>query len=291
MNRAARALLLVAVALLLPACASLVKLAYANAALAYSNLGSMVAWTVEDYVDLHTLQEGMVRGRIERLMRWHRAEELPRYRRFLESALARAEQPFTADDVAAHYAELRAHYLRLASRVLPDVADVLADLDPDQVDRLERRFARDNRELLRTSVRGTPLERRERRMKRFIGHLEGWIGPLDERQRELVDAYYEGAPDFTEEMLAERRYRQSEILALARARAPREAMTAALRRLFIETDAWRRPEYREKMRARDRRMFQLVAALGATLDDRQRRALRKRVHGLVQDIASFTAAS
>lgn len=290
MTRAASAALLLTAALLLSACASLVKLAYSNAALAYSNLGSMVAWTVDDYVDLHTMQEAWVRERIARAMEWHRTQELPKYRQFLESALARSETPFSAQDVAAFHRELREHYRRVAAEVLPDVADFLGNLDPAQVDQLAAKFAEDNRKFVRESLKGTPESRRARRMKRFLGHLEGWVGTLDDAQRGLVADYYASATDFTEEMLAERRYRQSEILALARSRPPREATVAALRRLFIETESWRRPEYLAKQRERDRKVFELIASLGATLDEEQRGALRKRVRGLVRDITHLTSA-
>lgn len=290
MNRAARAIVLATAALLLASCASLVRLAYANAALAYSNLGSMVAWTVDDYVDLHTLQEDWVRDRIARVMDWHRAQELPKYRSFLQSAAARIEQPFTAGDVREHFLEIRAHYRRLAQEVLPDAADFLVALDAAQVEHLRRKFAEDNRKFVRASVRGTPQERRERRMKRFVGHLEGWLGRVDARQRALIAAYYEEAEDLTEEMLAERRFRQAEILALARERPPPHAALAALQRLFLEIDAWRRPEYAARLRAREERTFELFAQLSATLDERQRAALRKRIDGLTRDISELVAS-
>lgn len=291
MSRAARVFVLISAALLLAACASLVKLAYSNAALAYTNLGSMVTWMVDDYVDLHTMQEGWVEERVTRMMEWHRTQELPKYRRFIESAAARVETPFTAADVAAHYREMRVHYHRLVEQVLPDVAEFLGGLDAQQVAQLQAKFTADNRKFVRESVKGTPAERSRRRMKRLVGHLESWVGPLHRRQRELVAAYYEGAPDFTEEILAERRVRQSEIIALARARPPREAMLATLRRLFIDTESWRRPEYLARQRARDQKMFALFADLGATLDERQREALRRRVRGLLRDITELTAAN
>lgn len=288
MNRAARALALAAAAVLLASCASLVRLAYSNAALAYSNLDSMAAWMIDDYVDLHTLQEDWVRDRIARVMEWHRVSELPKYRDFLRSVAVRIERPLEPADVQAHFGEVRAHYHRLALEVLPDVAEFLSNLEPSQVAHLERKFAEDNRRFVRASVRGTPAERRDRRMKRLVGHLKGWLGHVDDRQLARVEAYYVESEDFTEEMLAERRFRQSEILALARNRPPREAMLATLRHLFLEVDSWRRPEYREKVRARDARFFQLFADLSATLDDRQRRALRKRIAGLVRDIDELT---
>jgi hypothetical protein len=69
--------------LLLAGCTTLTHLAYSNAALAYRNLPPMLAWMVDDYVDMSGGQKEWVRERIGRIMHWHRAHELPEYRRFL----------------------------------------------------------------------------------------------------------------------------------------------------------------------------------------------------------------
>ena len=95
---------------------------------------------------------------------------------------------------------------------------------------------------------------------------------------------------FPEDQLADRRYRQTEILALVRARPPRDRMVEQLRRLLVQTDSWRRPEYRDKVRVRDERLFELVAELGATLSPEQRAAMRERVRRFMRDVTELTAA-
>lgn len=280
-------------ALVLAACATatLTRLAYANAALAYNNIGPMLTWMVDDYVDLSDLQQDWVRDRVARAMEWHRTQELPRYREFLESALARTETAFGAQDVAAYHRGLRAHYHRLVEHLVPDMAEFLANVDAEQVAQLERKFADDNRRFARESVKGTPDERRARRMQRFIDHLEGWIGALSDEQRDLVADHYRTLPDFSDEMLGERRFRQGEIMQLVRARPPRDAMVAQLRRLLVRTDEWRRPEYLQKVRARDQKGFEMLAALSATLSPAQRAALQMRIRGFMRDITTLTASN
>jgi hypothetical protein len=48
-------------------------------------------------------------------------------------------------------------------------------------------------------------------------------------------------PDITDERLGDRRYRQVEVLNLVRSKASRDKMVAELKRLFIDTETWRRP--------------------------------------------------
>jgi len=292
MTRALR-LLAAAAALVLAACGNttLTRLAYANAAFAYGNFASMATWTLDDYFDLSDTQEDWVRERAGRLQEWHRTQELPRYRRFLEYVLAKSDAPWAAEDVAAQYAAVRTHYHRAVEQMIPDFAELLGSIEPAQAGTLERKFADENAKFVRESIRGTPEERREKRERRFVSHIEAWVGTLREEQVALVDAHYREIPDLSDEMLGERRYRQSEILALARARPPREQLQAQLHKLLVETDSWRRPEYLKALKDRDARSFAMIARLSATLSEEQRAALQARIRGFLRDISALTAAS
>ncbi len=97
---AAAAAALLAAPLLTTSC-SLTKLAYSNAPFAYSNAMPMLAWIAGDYVDLSGAQKDSLRRRLKKAFAWHRAQELPGYRRFLESAAEKCAGPVSADDVRA----------------------------------------------------------------------------------------------------------------------------------------------------------------------------------------------
>lgn len=289
--RSLRSIVVLSLVLGLAACSSatLTRMAYNNAALAYANLAPMLTWMVDDYVDLDNGREDWVRARMDRVLAWHRAEELPRYRALLESILAKSHAPFRAEDIAAKQAEIRAGYHRVLDHVIPDTAEFLSSLDSGEVAQMQRKFEEDNRRYVKESVRGTPDERVDRRVKRFIGHMEGWVGPLEASQRALVHERYHQLTDLSEELLGERRFRQGETLALVKARSSRAQIDASLRRLFIQTDSWRRPEYRQKLRERDLKMQTMIADLSATLSERQRAALQKRIRGLLHDIDGLTS--
>lgn len=290
MRKPLHALLLLLAGALLSACATLTQLAYSNAAMAYNNLPPMLSWWVDDYVEMSHGQKDWVRERISRVMDWHRSHELPEYRRFLEHVLAESREPFTVQEVAGAWRDLRAHYRRTADQVIPEIADFLLQLDAAQASQLERKFADDNRKLVRDSLKGTPGERTARRVKRFVGHMEGWLGSVSREQREMIEDYYRDIPDLIEERLADRKVRQGEILALVRAKPTREAMIAGLRTLFIESQQWRRPEYQQKMAEREQQFFGMIARLSASLSPDQREHLQGRIRGFVRDITTLTAS-
>lgn len=289
-NRSFRALLPVLACALLSACATLTQLAYSNAAMAYNNLPPMVSWWVDDYVDMSHGQKDWVRDRISRVMDWHRSHELPEYHRFFERVLAESREPFTVQEVAEAWRDLRKLYRRTAEQVLPEVADFLLQLDAEQAVQMEKKFAGDNRKFVSESVKGTPGERTARRVKRFVGHMEGWLGSVSREQREMIEAYYGGIPDLIEERLADRKVRQGEMLALIRARPAREAMVAGLRTLFLDTQTWRRPDYQKKILERDEQFFEMIANLSASLSAEQRAHLQGRIRGFMRDITTLTAS-
>jgi Family of unknown function (DUF6279) len=289
-SRGIAAAALLAAALLATSC-SLTKLAYSNAPFAYSNAMPMLAWIAGDYVDLSSEQKDSLRRRLKKAFAWHRAQELPEYRRFLESVAEKCAGPVSADDVRAADADLRTYYHRTVERVIPDIADLLLNLDADQVWQLERKFAADNAKLVRESSKDSADERRELRATRFIGHVEEFTGRLSPSQRDLVRARLADGDDLAGERLADRRYRQGETLAMLRAKVSREQMIAGLKRLLIDTEQWRSPLFEMKLRERDERMFALIASLFATLTPEQRASLQERLHGFIHDISELTASS
>ena len=289
MNRSARTVLILAASLMLAACGALTKLVYSNATLAYANLAPMASWMVDDYVELSGGQKDWVRERFTRVMQWHRSHELPQYRRFLERVLRESDEPFTVDEVGQAYGDLRLAYHRMVEQLIPDVADFLMQLDHEQVAQMEKKFAEDNRKFVKESVKGSPEERRAERVKKLAQHLEGWLGDLTDAQRELLEQRYHSLPDYVEERLADRKYRQAETLAMVRAKPGKEAVMAGLRKLLIDTDSWRRPDYLNRMRERDRKMFELFAALSETLTPEQRVHLQGHIKRYMRDINTLTA--
>ena len=271
--------------------AAFTRLAYNNMALAYSNLGPMLTWIVDEYVDLDGSREDWVRVRIDRVLTWHRSEELPRYRELLETMLAKSARPFRVEDIAAHQRALRSAYHRVLAQVIPDTAEFMSGMDASDIEHMEKKFAEENRQFTKESLKGTPEARLERRMKRFIGHLESWVGELTPEQRAIVINRYPRLLDISEELMGERRYRQSELLALARSRPQRAQAEATLKRLVIDTDSWRRPEYTAKLRERDLQMHSMIADLSGTLTDEQRSHLQKRIRRFLGDISTLTAST
>jgi hypothetical protein len=277
-------LLALVLVLLLAACSAATRVAYNNAPFAGT-------WLVDDWFDLHDGQRDWVKERLARFMAWHRVNELPEYERLLQETAAKAGTRITADDARHTFREMRALYHRALRQAIPDMAVFLLLAHPEQADRLARKFAEDNERVVKESVKGTPAERLEKRVKRFIESVEDWTGRLSGPQRELVRARVAAMEDLADAWMSDRRYRQAETVALMRAKPPREAMIAGLTRLLIDSDSWRRPEYTAKLKARDEQVFALVGALDATLTAEQRTRMHGKVRGYAADVAFLMVAN
>ena len=285
-----RFLLLAAAALAVAACGMGTRLAYHNVGMVYSNAAPMLTWMVDDYVDMTGAQKDWVKERLSRTLAWHRTTELPAYRRLLEGVAEKAEEPFNPDDVAGVMREMRAAYDRTATQLLPHIADFVMQLDPEQLASLEKKFAEDNRKVAK-EARGNAEERAARRAERSLTHFEEFTGRLSPTQRRLVAEHQRAYPDITEHRLAERRVRQAETLALLRAKPDRERLIAGLRRIIIDVDSWRRPEFREVLRQREKHTVAMIVALSETLTPEQREHLQRRLRGYAAEFRSLSAAT
>jgi hypothetical protein len=290
MKRPLNIAILLAASLIAAAC-TFTQLAYSNIGLAYNNAAPMLAWMVSDYVDMSDDQKEFVRDRFSRAFAWHRARELPEYHRFFERVLAQARDNITVEEAAIDHAELRRYYQRSAERLLPDMADFLLQLDSLQAKQMQKRFDKDNRRMVGDANDGEAGEQLEKRVDRFVTHLEQFIGDVSDPQREMVRAYMASLPELIDERLADRRYRQSRILLMVQSKPPRDEAIAELRRLFIDTQSWRNADYQKKLRDRDSALFGLVARLSASLTDEQRAAFQRRIRGFMRDINEITASS
>ena len=277
-----RVLMLLSAALVVTAC-SVSRLAYMNAP-------PLAMWYLGGYVSMNDTQKTFVKERLTRAIDWHRHAELPKYQREIEQLIRKVDMRVSVEDARATYAHARDYYHQSVEHLLPDMAEFLLTLDNEQVAQIEKKLADDNKKLVKESTQGSTDERRAKRAKKYVEQFEDWTGTLSPTQRELIINNARVLPDLTEERLGDRRYRQTEIVNLVRTKPPRDEVVKQLRRLLIDTESWRRPEYTKKLRDRDERVVEIVSELSSTLTPEQRASVQKKMRGYVKDISSIVAS-
>ena len=272
------------------AAGALVLAACSVGRLAYNNASPVVTYMVDDYFDLSGNQEDWVRNRFERLRAWHRETELPAYERDLRDALHRTDRPLTLEDARWVNRTLRNYYNRTVEQALPDMADLLLQLDTEQARHFERRFAKESAKIEKETARGTPEERAERRAEKMVDQVETYTGRLSSEQRALVSQDVRTMVDVADMRLADRIARQELVVQLVQSKPAKPEMITGLRRVLVQTDSWRKPEYTAALARRDDQIADMMVALSHTWTPEQRASVQRKLRGYLTDVNSLIAA-
>jgi len=246
---------------------------------AYSNADTLVRWQANSYFDFHDSASEELDRRIGAFLGWHRAVALPQYAKLALEAAARVERGLARADVDWLYAALEAQAREGLRAAAAEAAPLLDRLEPVQLEHFEQRLREENLKFARENLRGSAAERRERRLKRTIERLEDWFGALGEEQAALVRRYNDSTPMSIELRDRDRKRRQTELVAMLRARAARN-------RLPDWAAGWdrdREPAYAAAFRESRAAYSDMIAALDRTLTAEQRRAAAARLRGFAAD--------
>mgnify|MGYP006278692509 FL=1 len=226
-----RLLALLLALLLLPACSAV--------RVAYNQADNLLAWMAHDYFDLEPLQKQEFNTRIDALLAWHRAEQLPDYARFLGEIKKRTERTATRDDALWLLDGAKARYRVLAAKGTPDAVDILASLTPENIKALQKQFDKVNKKFSdEYKLTATQEERRRARLERTLKRIREWTGPLTPAQEARITALNDTIPYTDHLRQQDRQRRQKEFLALLEHRANKAefARLAGLYRRYPRAD-------------------------------------------------------
>ena len=194
---------------LLAGCSS-TKMAYR-----YADWG--IVWWVDDYIPMTAEQESRLEQDIRGLRQWHCATELPRYSKWLAQLKSDVRSGNLSQPTVTHHQEqLLSFFPPLMERARPAATRLLSSLSDEQVQQLASNMEESQKELEDEFLADNPEQTREARAERTMERVERWLGSLNERQRDTVNAWSEGRGKQTEIWLEGRRnWQQALIDALA----------------------------------------------------------------------------
>ncbi|HYC46614.1 MAG TPA: DUF6279 family lipoprotein [Burkholderiales bacterium] len=283
-GRAARFVLLVALAALLVSC-TFTKFAYNQA-------DTVTAWFLDGYFDLDPQQKAEFQKRFERFHAWHRYEQLPEYARFMRTAKTRMQDGVSQEDVLWFREGLRARYRAAARQAAPDAAGLLATITPAQIENLQRKWEKDNRKYVRErKVNGTPDERAEAEGKRIVKHLKEWLAPLTDEQEARVMALARELPRLEQQHYAERLRRQKEFVeVLTHRNEDLQRFTARVTDWMVNWERGRSPEFQRQIDQAWHKRADLFVAVDRMLTPEQRTVSLQRLDTYAADFTQLASA-
>jgi hypothetical protein len=180
--------------------------------LGYNNLDELAYWWLDSYVEFNDEQTPRVRDDLARLHLWHRTHELPRLAQMLRALEELAPGDVSPAHGCAIFTQLRERLNATAEQAEPAVVTLAMSLTPEQLQHLERKYARNNAEYRKDWVRLAPAEVAEKRFRLFLERSENIYGSLDEPQRAVLLRQVEQSIFDASRLLAERMRRQQDAL-------------------------------------------------------------------------------
>jgi len=260
---------------------SLTVVACSRVELAYENADWLGAWRIGDYLELTSDQRTRLRQGLTAYQGFHRENRLPAINQYLDqvdTVLATPEPART--DVDALFIDGEALARRNVSDVIPLAAELLRELDDEQLNALSDSLA-ESRE---TYVERLLVDQEARAIER----TRDWVGPIDPTQREAVTQCVAAMPDVSDEWQDWRRQTEQTLIGMLRDGAPQQEVEDFLRGWLLE-DSARSPvlqEYRGTSRALWRRC---THQLLVTLTPEQRDRARERLAGYRGDLETVAS--
>jgi hypothetical protein len=274
--------------------------------LAYNQGPDWAYWWLDGYVDFNEDQSPKVRDAIGAWFKWHRNTQLPDYVRLLAQAQRDALQPLNAAQACHWIGEVETRVGRAVEHALPAVAELAHGLTPQQLQHLERKYAKNNQQFSADYLQASPAERLQASVKRVIERTEFFYGRLDDAQRSHLAQGVAASPFDAELWLAERQRRQQETLqtlrrlslskapdhpelveGLSGGEVPAGEAQVALKALIDNALHSPRPAYRAYQQRLARYNCAFAAQMHQLSTPEQRRRLALRLKGWEDDLRAL----
>ena len=200
--------------------------------LGYNTLPQVSAWWIDGYIDLGDDQEQRMREDIGRLHQWHRRQELPKISALLQQAERMVAGDFKAQEACALVPDIRDRLRALGEQAEPAAVTLALGLLPAQLEHLERKYQKNNRDYRKDWIDLPPDELRDKRFKQFLDRTEMVYGRLDDAQRETLRSQMARTGSDPRTNLLERQRRQQDILQTLRGIAGRAVPLGEARALL-----------------------------------------------------------
>ncbi len=269
---------------------ALALVACTTARLAYSQAPNLSYWWLDSHFDFDDAQSDQVRGDIGSFFAWHRREELPVYAGVLRQWQAMALRDVTADEACAQFERVRERLVGTSERTIEPFARLATRLTPAQLEHLNQRQARSNREFERDFLRGSPEQRLQRRLDTTVERYERFYGSLSREQRQLLRQSLARSPWDAQAAQAERQRRQADLLqTLREAQAQPSRAEALLRGYAARFQDSPTPGYAARSEAALRHGCAQFAALHNSTTAEQRERAARQLQGYENDLQVLSA--
>ena len=281
-----RTLLLIAMVLALAGCSSI--------RFTYNHGDTLMYWWLNNYLDLDSDQSGFVKKDIDNLFQWHRKTQLKDYTQLLANGQRQLAGNMTQADLAANYRDIKARTELLAYKALPELADLVRTVRPEQIAQMEKKFAKNNDDFRKKFMHGNLEEQQKARFKKSMEQFDLWFGRFSSEQEAVLRKASDARVLDNNLWLDERVRRQRHIVAVLRKvqqeKLSRDATIAVLHNLIKEVfDRFEAPERKTFFDTYTEQTIQLILAAVKIATPAQKAHAHKRMQGWIEDLTTLAS--
>ena len=259
----------------------------------YNQADELAYWWLDGYLDFNDNQTPKVRQALTQWHAWHRRTQLPDYLALLVKARTEAAGNLPAERMCTWWGDVRGRLDVALEQAVPAAAAIALSLTSEQLQHIERRYAKGNEEFRNDYLQADTERRLKEAVNRAVERAESFYGRLDDAQRDRIAKSVAQSPFDAELWFGERKLRQQEAMQMLR-RLKTEAagvdQAQADLRTYMERSA-RSP--RADYRRYAEQLTQYNCAFASTLHNAtnaaQRAVLIGKVKGWEADLRAVTA--
>src|SRR5258705_698221 len=257
--------------------------------LTYNQADPIRAWRADDYLDFNPQQKHDFRERLDRLLEWHRYQQLPEYAVFVNTAVKKGQLGLKREDIKWFVDGVKSRYRIIIDRGIDDAAEVLATATPQQIVALQKQWGKDNRKFIKENeLDGTLADRKRARLKRNLKDIKDWAGNLTSEQEDQIAALLEPIPQINHLRHQDRIRRQKEFLELLKLRTNKQEFGPRLHTWLRDWESGRTPEFERLSNEVYEKRIQFYIAVEKLLTPQQRQHAWNRLQGFGEDFRALS---
>ena len=179
---------------------------------AYNQAPELAYLYLDSYVDFNGTQSIQIKDELTKLQAWHRRTQLPLYIDTLQKFQRQIPSGMDAAQACELFADVRRKLLAVSDHAEPAVVALAGSLSPEQLTRMERKFAKGNADYVDDFIEATPKASRKKRYKRAVSRAEMLYGSLGDQQLDVIGQSIDQSRFDARLLYAERLRRQRDAL-------------------------------------------------------------------------------
>lgn len=208
---------------------------------AYNNADWLSNWYIDDYLDLNTEQNRILKKELEAVLVWHRTTQLPAYKTQLITLSNDLESlPISEQAWLAHFNGVTQHWHTVRNALSKRSAQLAPLLNDKQADYLFRKLHEKNKSRLDEFKALSIQEYRQERFETLEETIEDYLGSIAPQQLAAAKHFTDNAIETEQEWFDSKRALQHAMKASFQQDNP-EQLTDDLYALMINPDQFKGP--------------------------------------------------